>query len=84
VAETSKIAADKMQQAIEGIKAAFIDELSERCDDIESELMALEVSMDGLAELCRQVHSLKGTSAMYALPFVSVICHQIEDMMQIF
>lgn len=72
-------AAEKMQQAIQQMRQAFIHELIERCDEIENLILNADWQSGVSEEIYRVVHSLKGTAAMYSLPLISTICHQLED-----
>ncbi len=63
-----------------GLQVEFLAELPERCDRLESRLMALERSESGaFDELYRQVHSLKGTGGTYGIPIITTICHHFEN-----
>lgn len=60
--------------------AEFLDELPQRCDELEDAILALENDMEGaFDELYRQVHSLKGTGGGVGVPIITTICHQFES-----
>ncbi len=62
------------------MQAAFVDELPERCNRLEESVMALESKEVGaFDELYRQIHSLKGSGGMFAIPVITAICHQFES-----
>lgn len=66
------------------MQADFIDELPERCGNLEAHVLALERG-EGSAfdELYRQVHSIKGSGGMFGLPVVSTVCHQFETFLSL-
>ena len=64
------------------LMAEFLDELPQRCNDLEDAVLALEGNQPGaFDELFRQVHSLKGTGGGVGIAIVTTICHQLESFM---
>ena len=62
------------------MQAGFLDELPERCNRLETQVMALEQQQTGaFDELYRQIHSLKGAGGMFGVPVITSICHQFES-----
>ncbi len=62
------------------LKAEFLDELPQRCNDLEDAVLALEGRQKGaFDELYRQVHSLKGSGGGVGLQIITSICHQFES-----
>ncbi len=62
------------------MQADFMDELPERCNRLEGQVMACERGQaDALDELYRQAHSLKGAGGMFGVPVITTICHQFES-----
>ncbi|MTW06082.1 Hpt domain-containing protein, partial [Pseudoduganella ginsengisoli] len=62
----------------------FIDEARELLEAIGAQLMALEqepASTAMMAELFRQVHSLKGNSGLFDFPEMTRVLHAAEDLM---
>lgn len=74
----------QFQALLQGMRLAFLDELPERCDDLEERLLALEKDPeDGetFNALYRAAHSLKGSGGTHGLEIVSRICHQLENLL---
>ncbi|MEJ6000128.1 Hpt domain-containing protein [Paucibacter soli] len=66
------------------LQAGFIDELPERCAQLESQVLALERGeASAFDELYRQVHSLKGSGGMFGVTVISTICHQFETFLSL-
>lgn len=69
-----------MASVLAEMQAGFLDELPERCNRVETQVLDLERGVSGaLDELYRLVHSLKGAGGTFGLPLVSTICHQFEN-----
>lgn len=66
--------------------AAFLQELEEHVQTINSGLLALEsgelTDGDGLHKLFRAAHSLKGASGAFHLKPIEQVCHWLEDRLQ--
>ncbi|MDH4274554.1 MAG: Hpt domain-containing protein [Gammaproteobacteria bacterium] len=65
------------------LKRNYIDELPERLDRIESELLNVEKNGDHSGEtfnsIFRHIHSLKGSGGTYGFFIISTICHKFEN-----
>ncbi len=61
----------------------FIELSLDKLDDIETELFRLEpgeaIGADRLAELKRDIHSIKGLGTTFGFPLVTRIAHLLED-----
>ncbi|NOX76834.1 MAG: hypothetical protein GXP17_09560 [Gammaproteobacteria bacterium] len=70
------------QRLLEQLRLDFLEELPERLNIIEADVLRLgkPASSDGAFEECfRQVHSLKGSAGTHGIPFISRICHHLEN-----
>jgi len=66
------------------MREAFLNELGERCDELENMIIQLEHSSrprEVFDELYRRVHSLKGSGGTHGVHIVSIICHQLENLL---
>lgn len=75
---------ERLHRLLEEMRVAFLQELPDRCDGIESRLLRLEEKPDDLDtfnDLFRGVHSLKGSGGTHGLPIVTTICHQLETLL---
>lgn len=66
------------------IRAEFLDELPDRCDDFEELILELQKfpdNRDSFQTLYRGVHSLKGSGGTHSLPLITTICHQLENLL---
>lgn len=64
------------------LRAAYIDTLPDKIDEIELHIMALERShneRDELERLFRSIHNLKGSGGTYGINVLTTACHQMED-----
>lgn len=62
------------------MQADFLDELPERCNRLDQQVLAMEQKTPGaFDELYRQIHSLKGAGGMFGVPVITTICHQFES-----
>lgn len=69
-----------MAAVLAEMQATFLDELPERCNRVETQMLNLESGVDGaFDELYRLVHSLKGAGGTFGLPLITTICHQFEN-----
>lgn len=76
-----------MQSVLRQMRDAYVTELSEKLDEIEADLMALEKQPDFIAQfeaVYRRVHSLKGSAGTYGLPIFTKISHQLEEFLNRF
>ena len=67
------------------LKDGFLDGLEEKCDNLENMLLAssaMEKYSDDYQEICRIVHSIKGSGGTYGLSIISSICHSFEEFLQ--
>lgn len=74
-------------QLLEQLKATFVSELPERCNQLETLAIALgnqPKNRETYEELYRKIHSLKGSGGTHGLPIISQICHQLEDFLNIY
>lgn len=72
---------EQMEAMLQKLRLAFVAELPERCDRLESGILALERSPQDqqlFNELYRNVHSLKGSGGTHGLGIITSICHQLE------
>lgn len=73
----------EIQELILELRQSFLDELPERLDEMEKNLMALEKGEGDFKDLFnafyRGVHSLKGIGGTFGLHIITSICHQLED-----
>lgn len=79
---TTKVQA--FETLLAGMRADFLIELPERCDDIEAQILALGKSTgdsETFQALFRGVHSLKGSGGTHGLPVITIICHQLENLL---
>lgn len=66
------------------MRETFLSELGERCDQLENLVIQLEnasMPRDLFDDLYRRVHSLKGSGGTHGVHIVSVICHQLENLL---
>lgn len=71
-----------VEQLLQQLKGSFLDELAERCNELELLSLALANkggAQDNYDELYRKVHSLKGIAGTHGVPVISTICHHFED-----
>lgn len=71
-----------VEQLLQQLKKSFLDELVERCNELELLSLALANKGgvdDNYDELYRKVHSLKGIAGTHGVPVISTICHHFED-----
>jgi len=63
------------------MRRSFLEELPDRCDDLENLVLRLEHGADlqTFNELYRRVHSLKGTGGTQGVPVITSICHHLEN-----
>lgn len=76
-----------VQGMLRQLRANYIAELSEKLDDIESDLLAMERTerfTEVFERAYRKVHSLKGSAGTYGLPVITKICHQLEEYLNLF
>lgn len=65
------------------ILSDYLDESQERLDHIVSDLLDIDSGvMNDLIGLKRELHTLKGLSAMVGFDDVSKLCHEMEDWLQ--
>jgi chemotaxis protein histidine kinase CheA len=72
---------EDFQYLLQGMRAAFLDDLQERCDQCDNLLLTLEKNPDDRVlfdELFRTVHSLKGSGGTHGLHIITSVCHQLE------
>lgn len=68
----------ELEQFIQG----FIDEANQLCDDLEGLLVGInesEISDEQVQEIFRIMHTIKGSSAMFAFNNTEKITHLLED-----
>jgi chemotaxis protein histidine kinase CheA len=69
---------------LESMRADFLAELPERCDDLEAMTLALENTLDNrdtYQNYFRAAHSLKGLGGTHGLPIITTLCHQLENLL---
>jgi chemotaxis protein histidine kinase CheA len=78
---------EKFQLLMLDMRRAFLAELADRFDIIETLILKLEETPEDrhvFDELYRHVHSLKGSGGTYGLAIITQICHQIENVLSDF
>jgi HPt (histidine-containing phosphotransfer) domain-containing protein len=83
-ANKSNPGAAAFQQMLAQLRAAFLAELPEKLNHLESLILALEQSSgidEPFHDLYRSVHSLKGSGGTHGLHIITAICHQQEDLL---
>jgi len=71
-------------QLLEQLKDAFLSELPEKCEELNSLVLSLAQQQEKheiYEELYRSVHSLKGAAGTHDLLIISQICHHFEDLL---
>ena len=70
-----------IEQMLKQLRDNYLNELPEKIERIESIVLNLKKykDIDDFRELYRHIHSQKGTAGTHGLPFLTVICHQLED-----
>ena len=76
----NNVASDKEDVYLE-LKVAYINSILDKCDILTKSIStATEKNIKHVtAELGREIHSMKGTGAMYEIAMISPICHRFED-----
>ena len=72
------------QTLLADMRAAFLDELPERCAGFEALILHLEQAPDdreAFNALYRGVHSLKGSGGTHGLGIITSLCHQLETLL---
>lgn len=73
---------EAFQQLLAKMRDEFLQELPERCDNLESLILALEkhpANRQAFNELYRSVHSLKGSGGTHGLSIITTLCHLLEN-----
>jgi len=73
---------NEARQLLLQLRENFINELPARLEKLEQLVLHLKQPQDfttQLGELLRQTHSLKGSGGSYGLPFISSVCHHLEE-----
>jgi chemotaxis protein histidine kinase CheA len=71
----------KISRLLHEMRLAFLDEMNERCETIEHEVLSLERSGGDRSHfdaLFRSIHSLKGSGGTHGMAIISAISHQFE------
>lgn len=70
-----------IENILKQLRDNYLDELPEKIQTIESIILDINKNknIDDFHELYRHIHSQKGTAGTHGLPFLSAICHQLED-----
>lgn len=75
---------EAFQVLLARMRADFLGELTERCDNLDRLILQLEKQQGDPAvfnELYRGVHSLKGSGGTHGLSIITAICHQLENLL---
>jgi chemotaxis protein histidine kinase CheA len=78
------INSNTIQQMLLDLRNAFLDDMPEKLDRLESLLLEIEkngASSEAFNEFYRIVHSLKGSGGTHGLHIITTICHQLEDLL---
>ena len=80
-------AAGRIQdELIESMKERFIETATEKINDLDDMIGSLRTDDAEHAALMRsfrgEVHSLKGAGGTFGFPFVSVVCHRLEQFIE--
>ncbi len=70
---------------IENLVTTFIDEATELLEDLEKALLHLEqdkLNQNGVGEVFRIMHSLKGSASMFGFDSISNLTHHLETIYQ--
>lgn len=70
---------------MENLKSVFVEEATALLDDLEAALLKLEKNhqhKEGISEVFRTMHSLKGTSSMFGYEPISNLTHGLETVYQ--
>ncbi len=73
---------DQFEELLKRIRDDFLEELPNRCQNIEQALIELHDHSDNdetFNEVFREAHSLKGSGGTHGLSLISVICHELEN-----
>ncbi len=68
------------------LKQDFISELPEKIDGIEEHILACSEGDnydEAFQEAYRKTHSLKGIGGTFGVPIITSICHQLEDVLNL-
>lgn len=75
---------EEFQHLLLAMRRGFLDELPDRCDQIEDLILEMEkspVEQNAFNEIYRIVHSLKGSGGTHGLGIITAICHQLENLL---
>lgn len=70
------------RRLLQQLRVNYLAELPDRIEDLEQRTLNLQHTSEfsqQFDDLCRKVHSLKGSAGTYGLQIISTICHQLED-----
>jgi len=70
---------------MEHLRSLFLDEATELLTDLEKGLLKLEsnpADTDGIANVFRCMHSLKGSAQMFGFDSINALTHQLESIYQ--
>src|SRR5882762_5577529 len=70
---------------MEHLRSLFLDEATELLTDLEKGLLKLEsnpADSDGIANVFRCMHSLKGSAQMFGFDSINALTHQLESIYQ--
>lgn len=75
---------EKVEKILDVYRQEYIADLPEKFSELEGLISAVKSEDDeevsGL--IFRNVHSIKGTSSTFELPFIAEICHQMEETLE--
>lgn len=78
----TKVSHDDVYENVEILKQNYVEDVISKCETLSNSVLYKYSSSNKtkiIQELCRVIHSMKGTSAMYGFSMVSAICHRFED-----
>jgi len=73
---------DTRYERLTELRLSYIEDIMLKCDFLSNaviEKYSFDENRMLFQELCRVIHSMKGTAAMYDISVISAICHRFED-----
>lgn len=73
---------DTRYERLTELRLSYIEDIMLKCDFLSNAVIEKYSSDENrmlFQEICRVIHSMKGTAAMYDISMISAICHRFED-----